>query len=378
MSEQIVAASGVLTGDASLGPGWLSWDGERITGVGTGTPPRRADVALPAGSVLAPGLVDAHVHGGGGHAFGPDPEAAARAVQHHRRAGTTTMVASLVTGPVAELERAVRALAPLVHDGLLSGVHLEGPWLNPRHRGAHEAAHLRAPVPADVERLLGAEDATVAMVTLAPELDGGLDAVRRIVGHGAAAAVGHTDATYDETVAAIAAGARVGTHLHNAMRPLHHREPGPAVALMEDDRVSVELIADGVHVHPAVLRAATRGAARPVLVTDAMPAAGAPDGSYRLGGLDVVVADGEARLRDSGAIAGSTLTLAEAVRFAVGKAGMPLVDAVRAATLAPARLLGRDDVGRLEVGARADAVVLDADLRVTGVLCAGSWLDPPR
>lgn len=369
-----MAAPDVLTGDASIGAGWVSWAAGRITGVGAGTPPRPPDVSLPAGSTLAPGLVDGHVHGGGGHAFGPDPDAAAGAAEHHRRAGTTTMVASLVTGPVAELDRAVRELAPLVRDGLLAGVHLEGPWLNPDHRGAHEAAHLRTPTAGDVQRLVGAHEGTVVMVTLAPELDGGLDAVRRVVGHGAVAAVGHTDADYDRTVAAIAAGARVGTHLHNAMRPPHHRQPGPATALLEDERVGVELIADGVHLHPAVLRAATRGAATPVLVTDAMPAAGAPDGCYRLGGLDVVVTAGEARVRESGAIAGSTLTLAGAVRYAVREAGLPLVDAVRAATLSPAHALGLVDRGRLEVGARADAVVLDADLAVTRVLSAGTWL----
>ena len=190
---------------------------------------------------------------------------------------------------------------------------------------------------------------------------------------GVVVAVGHTDATYDVTRAALAAGARVGTHLHNAMRRPHHREPGPATALLEDEGAFVEVIADGVHLHPAVLRAATRAAASPVLVTDAMAAAGASDGDYRLGGQDVRVRDGVARLAESGAIAGSTLTLAAALRFAVIEAGIPLVEAVRAATAAPAAVLGRDDVGRLVPGARADLVVLDPDLRVARVLEGGAW-----
>jgi N-acetylglucosamine-6-phosphate deacetylase len=217
------------------------------------------------------------------------------------------------------------------------------------------------------------------MVTLAPELPGGIAAVRRLDDAGVVAAIGHTDATYDETRAALDAGARLGTHLFNAMRPLHHRDPGPVGALL-DAPVDVELIADGVHLHPAVLR--TVFAAKPgrcILVTDAMAAAGAPDGDYRLGPMAIEVRDGVARLADgsgTGAIAGSTLTMDAAVRFAVRTAGLPLLDVVHAASTAPARAWRLDDVGALEAGRRADLVVLDEDLEVVRVMRAGAWVSP--
>ena len=214
------------------------------------------------------------------------------------------------------------------------------------------------------------------MVTLAPELPGGLDAVRRLAAAGVVAAVGHTDATYDEARAALDAGATVGTHLFNAMRGLHHREPGPVAALLERPDAYVELIADGVHVHPALVgMVASAKPGHTVLVTDAMAAAGAPDGDYRLGGLDVVVRDREARLVGSGAIAGSTLTMAAAVRYAVTVAGLSLPDAIRAATTTPATASGLDRVGDLRPGFAADLVALDDDLVVQRVMRRGSWVE---
>jgi N-acetylglucosamine-6-phosphate deacetylase len=212
------------------------------------------------------------------------------------------------------------------------------------------------------------------MVTLAPELPGGLDAVRALTAAGVVAAVGHTDATYDQTRAALDAGASVGTHLFNAMRGLHHREPGPVTALLEHPDAFVELIADGVHLHPAVLRlAAGRKSHLAVLVTDAMAAAAAGDGDYELGALSVEVRDGVARLVSNGAIAGSTLTMASAVRFAVQSGGLPIEEAVRAATTTPAAMLGLERVGALRPGYRADLVVLDEHLDVLAVLDRGSW-----
>jgi N-acetylglucosamine-6-phosphate deacetylase len=211
------------------------------------------------------------------------------------------------------------------------------------------------------------------MVTLAPELPGGLAAVARLAEAGVVVALGHTDATYEQTCEALRRGARAGTHLFNAMRPVHHREPGPVVALLESDAV-VELIADGVHLHPAVLAASARmlGAERTLLVTDAMAGAGMPDGSYSLGEREVTVAGGVARKAD-GTIAGSTATLADALRFAVTMAGIPLRAAVAAATSVPAGLFGLDGVGHLRPGARADITLLSADLRPVGVLFGGRW-----
>ena len=291
-----------------------------------------------------PGFVDAHSHGGGGAAFtSGDPPEAATVLATHRAHGTTSMMASLVTDTLERLEASVRALAPLVRAGELTGIHLEGPWLSGAHCGAHDPALLRAPDPAEVTRVLDAGDGAVRMVTLAPELPGGLDAVRLLAERGVVAALGHSDATDAVTRQALDAGVGVATHLFNAMRPIHHREPGPVLALVEDPRVLVELIADGVHLHPQVLRwAATSAPHRFLLVTDAMGAAGAADGDYVLGPAAVQVRDGVARLASNGAIAGSTLTMDRAVRYAVQTAGLPLDVVVEAATATPARLLGLD------------------------------------
>ena len=373
----ILTASQVVTPARILAPGWLLLDGDRIAQVGGGAPPRAPDVDLGDATVV-PGFVDLHVHGGGGASFESGTSDAADVVAAaHLAQGTTSMAASLVTDTRDRMVSAVRELALLVHDGRLAGVHLEGPWLSPHRSGAHQPGSLTAPDPESVDALLRAGDGAVRMVTLAPELPGGIDAVRRLVDAGVVAAIGHTDATYDQARAALETGARLGTHLFNAMRPLHHREPGTAGALL-DSPVDVELIADGVHLHPAVLR--TVFAAKPgrcILVTDAMAAAGAPDGDYTLGQMAVAVREGVARLADGsgdGAIAGSTLTMDAAVRFAVRTAGLPLLAVVHAASTAPARAWGLDDVGALEAGRRADLVVLDDDLEVVRVMRAGAWL----
>ena len=219
-----------------------------------GANPRRAPDRHLAGT-LVPGFVDVHCHGGGGASFTTgDAGDAAAVVAAHRAHGTTSLVASLVTDTLDRLEAAVLALSPLVHEGELAGIHLEGPWLSAVHCGAHEPALLRSPDPAEVSRLVDAGGGAVRMVTLAPELDGGIEAVEVLAARGVVAAVGHTDATWAVTRRALDAGATAGTHLFNAMRALHHREPGPVLALLEDPRACVELVADGVHLHPDVLR----------------------------------------------------------------------------------------------------------------------------
>lgn len=368
----ILTADRLITPGRTLAPGWVRVDGDRITEVGDGEPPGPTDVAL--GGTLAPGFVDIHCHGGGGASFTVGDAAQAEQVAAaHLRHGTTTLVASLVTDEIAVLERHVRVLGELVTDGLLAGLHLEGPWLSRDFCGAHEPTLLRTPSPEDVDRLLAAGDGAVRMVTLAPELDGAMDAVRRIVGAGVVVGVGHTDATWEQSREAIETGATVATHLFNQIRGLHHRHPGPMAALLEDDRVWIELISDGVHVHPAMLRLARSAAPdRVVLVTDAMGAAAAVDGDYHLGPIHVQVRDGVART-PTGAIAGSTLTSARAVRHSVAS-GFTLEQAVDAATRAPAAALGLTDVGELRPGARADLVALDGDLDVTDVMRAGTWV----
>lgn len=375
-ADTVVAAGSLVTPDGVLTPGWAQVRNGVLTGVGAGLPPRPADRALPHGWLL-PGFVDMHVHGGGGASLTTGRlEDVVAATALHRAHGTTTMVASLVTAAPAVLEASVRGLADLVDDGLLAGIHLEGPWLAAARAGAHDARLLRDPAPADVHRLLAAGRGAVRVVTLAPELPGGLAAVRQIVEAGAVAAVGHTAADYDTTARAVEAGAGLATHLFNAMPPLHHRAPGPVAALLEADEVAVELVLDGAHLHPAMAALAAQrvGGRRTVLVTDAIAAAGAGDGRHRLGGLDVTVTDGIARLTGTDVLAGSTLTMDGAWLTAVASCGLTPHQATLAASTNPARLLGLASVtGALVPGLRADLVLLDRSLHVAGVMAAGRW-----
>ena len=383
-SVRLIGAGGGMYGPIE-DDGWVQFEGDRVVAVGTGSGWRDAEAdvvfdgqaAAGRGAVLVPGFIDIHGHGGGGASYddGPDEIRAARAM--HRAHGTTRAVISLVTAPLETLERRAAMVADLVatdHDIL--GSHLEGPFLSPAHKGAHDESLLRDPMPDDVERLLAAGRGTVRQVTLAPELPGGLEAIRLIVGAGAAAAVGHTDADYRAAVAAFEAGATILTHAFNAMPGLHHRDPGPVAAAASDSRVVLEVIADGVHLHPEVVRLAFAAApGRIALVTDAMAAAGAADGRYDLGSLEVEVVDSVARLVKGGAIAGSTSTQDAALRRAVA-AGVTLVEAVDALTSTPARAVGRGrDLGALAPGFHADAVLLSADLHVRGVWTSGAAAD---
>lgn len=358
--------------DGVVDDGWVLLDGAAVAATGTGAAPPADEVV--DGAWLTPGFVDLHVHGGGGSAFDDGPAAIAAALDAHRRHGTTRSVVSLVAAPLEALEESLAAVAGMTGDGVL-GAHLEGPFLAPARCGAHDPRHLRAPAEADVHRLLDAARGTLRQVTIAPELPGALEAVRLLADAGVTVAVGHTEADAELTGRAFEAGARLLTHAFNAMPGIGARTPGPVLAAVADPRVTLELILDGRHVHPAVaglLFAAAPG--RIALVTDAMAAAGAADGRYRLGGLDVDVRDGLAVLAGGSTIAGSTLTLDAALRNAVTLLGLDPVDAVRAVTATPAAALGLGDrLGRLAEGAAADAVLLDEDWSVRAV-----WADGRR
>lgn len=364
---------GAVTDDA-----WVAFADGVVLRAGTGDEWRAlpaGDAIDAAGAYLTPGFVDIHGHGGGGGTYdhGLDAIAAARAV--HLARGTTRAVLSLVTASIDDLAAQVGMIADLSErDATILGSHLEGPFLDPGHKGAHTESLLRAPDEAAVARLVEAGRSTVRQVTLAPELPGGLAATAQFVAAGVAVAVGHTNATEAEASAAFDAGATLLTHAFNAMPGIHHRAPGPVVAAMRDERVTLELIADGIHVHPDVIALAFAGApGRIALITDAMGAAGEPDGAYELGGLAVTVTDGVARLDEGGAIAGSTLTQDAALRLVVA-GGLPLADAVAALTSVPARAIGlAGRYGSLRPGAAADAVLLDDALQVAGV-----WVDGAR
>ncbi|OBI45558.1 N-acetylglucosamine-6-phosphate deacetylase [Mycobacterium sp. E796] len=371
----ISAGTMVLDGQVCR-PGWLETSGGRIRACGAGPPPGPADRDFPNCVVVA-GFVDMHVHGGGGASY-TDGDAIDAAADFHKRHGTTSTLASLVTAAPAELIAGVRALAAATERGTIAGIHLEGPWLSPARCGAHDPTRMRHPDPAEIDAVLAAGGGAVRMVTLAPELPGADDAIRRFSDANVVVAVGHTDATYEQTQRAIAAGATVATHLFNAMPPLHHREPGPALALLRDPGVTVELIADGVHVHPEVARAvvAAAGPDRVALVTDALAAAGCADGTFRLGAVPVDVVSGVARVHGTSTIAGSTATMDRLFRDAAasdaGDTGLAAAVAMTATT--PARALGLERVGALRAGYDANLVVLDGAWQVIAVMVRGEWL----
>ncbi len=353
-------------------PGWIDIDGEWIVAAGVGAPPRSAE---ELDGLVTPGLVDVHAHGGGRANFGSaDAAHIATVIDTHARAGTTSMVASLVTEAPARLMHQVSALRPFVEDGELLGIHLEGPWLSAHQAGAHGVDQLRQPESAEWVELLKAAGDTIVMVTVAPELPGALAMVSELRSAGVVVSVGHTAADAATTRAAIVAGARGATHLFNAMADMHHRDVGPVVPLMRDERVWLELIVDGAHLDPELVEFVfDTYPRRTVLISDAMAAAGAGDGDFLLGQAAVEVRQGVARVAGTQVLAGSTLTLNQAVRHSVSQ-GVPLLTALRAATQSPADYLGLSVVGRIRSGAHADLVVFDSGLNPQAVLRHGRWI----
>ncbi len=410
----IITARYLVTPDAVLSPGWIAISDGKIDALGEGAPPPGADRARVAGGAtvtggvgaggavtaagadgdgwvvdlgnawIFPGFIDMHVHGGGGTSFVEGGiEEARSAAAFHRAHGTTTIVASLVTAPLDEMEMRTAMLADLADEGVIDGIHLEGPFLSRARCGAQDPRYLIAPDLTAFARLLAAARGHLRQITIAPELPGAIGLIRAAVEAGVTAAAGHTDATTEVTADAIDAGVTHATHLFNGMRPLDHRQPGPAGALLDRD-VTCEVIADGTHLHNVTIRLVARaaGPGNLVLVTDAMGAAGMPDGRYRLGPQKVVVSGGVARLAEgvpgAGAIAGSTATMALVVRHALRNVGLAVSDVAAAASTTPARILGfAGRTGALRPGLAADLVVLDEDLRLTSVMARGEWINGP-
>jgi N-acetylglucosamine-6-phosphate deacetylase len=380
--ELVLVADALFTPAERLAAGWVHVRDGRIVAAGEGTPPADAPaVRLPRDRTIAPGFIDLHVHGGGGAQVGPDPHGVAEMARFHARHGTTGLLATTVPAAVDELVATVRAVAagaarrPHPDAACVLGCHLEGPFVSPDRAGALDPRHLRPPDLALLDRLLDAGAGSVQTIVVAPELPGALELIAAAAGEGVRGAIGHTDATYEQALAAFDRGARAVTHLFNAMRPLDHREPGVVGAALATPRVTAELIADGIHLHPSALRIAhaAKGPDRLALVTDATQAAGLPDGDHALGGRRITVVGGEARTPE-GSLAGSTLTMDRAVQVCVEQAGIPLPDALTMASATPAALLGLGRVkGRIAPGADADLVVLDGGWRAVGTMIAGRW-----
>jgi N-acetylglucosamine-6-phosphate deacetylase len=383
--ELLITAPRVVPGTgepAILEPGYVLVIDGRVAEVGGGTPLRRPDLALGTG-YLVPGLIDLQVNGYFGVNLA-DVEQAGWALVARRlpETGITAFLPTFVTAPVAEMSHALRCASVLIADppagARVLGVHMEGPFLAPTRAGAHRREWVVTPTQATVADLLAAGAGALRVVTLAPEVEGGLGAVTALASAGVVVSVGHSDATARQVAAAADAGARMVTHLFNAQRPLHHREPGVVGQALTDPRLTSGLIADLTHVAAAACAIAFAAApGRICLVTDASAAAGMAPGRYRLGGKLVEVRPGDdqaPRLAD-GTLAGSVLRMDRAVANAVA-VGVGLAEAVAAATRIPADVLGRPDLGRLNPGAAADLVWLDDDLRAQATWVAGERVYP--
>jgi N-acetylglucosamine-6-phosphate deacetylase len=338
--------------------------------------PERAEIVDAAGLMVLPGLIDTHVHGThGDDVMLHGAEGIRRISARFPEYGTTAWLPSTISARHPELVEAVRWCVEAQRnprDGAeIVGLHVEGPYINMKRKGAQPAEGVRDPDFDELRELLEAAEGQIRVMTLAPELPGGLELVRRLVSEGIIASMGHSDATYDQALEAIAAGATHATHLFNAMPPIHHRDPGLITACLNEPEVLAEVIPDGVHLHPHVVRLALRckGPDRAALITDAFSATGLPDGVHTLGPHTVHVHGSLCTLAD-GTIAGSIITMNVAVRNAMQFAGVSLVEAVRMASLVPARVAGcADRKGSLEAGKNADVTLLDPEFR-----CVATWV----
>jgi N-acetylglucosamine-6-phosphate deacetylase len=390
MSATAIYASRILTPQDELRDCVIVVEAGRITGIGhrdeVHIPPGAKDY-VASGMTVVPGFVDVHIHGAGGHdVMEGDAAALDKITSTVARFGTTSIVATTVTAPVEDTCRSLEGIAQYIHahestadnsrfGADILGIHLEGPFINPERRGVHPVESIVAPSVEILEKFRAAAGGSIKILTIAPEMPGALKLIAAAIADGIVVALGHTDADYAQARAAIQAGARHAVHVYNAMRPFTHRDPGVISAILTDADVTAEIIADGVHVAgPAIqVLLGTKGFDTVLLVSDGTAATGMRDGTYKLGNFEVDVRDGVVR-NSEGKLAGSTLTLDRAVRYLVDL-GVPMVDAIRMATILPARRLGlAGKKGIIAVGADADLVVLTPDLHVAGVMTRGVGL----
>jgi N-acetylglucosamine-6-phosphate deacetylase len=366
----------VFTGERFLDDYAVLLDSDRVAGV---APTSEISPDVPreelSGGVLAPGFVDAQVNGGGSLLFNatPDVSTLTRMAAAHARHGTTAMAPTFITDTATRMRAAIEAVraATAADTPGIAGLHLEGPFLSIARKGAHDPAVIRPITDADVDEILGI-GITPLLLTVAPE-NTPQHLIHRLAEGGVIVSLGHTDCSYETAMAAAEAGARGVTHLFNAMSQLQHRNPGMVGAALDHGALWVGVIADGIHVHPAALRAALRAKRRPArlfLITDAMPPAASAQDMFVLNGRTVVRRNGMLTLED-GTLAGSDLTMDAAVSFAVRHLHVALDEALRMASLYPAQFLGLDDRGRIAAGCRADLVLLDATLAVRKVWIGG-------
>lgn len=338
------------------------------------------DIIDGNGNWLIPGMIDVHIHGANGFDMMDGTE---NSIQEVSRAcastGCTSFLATSVSSDMEALINMIRSVKRVKgqeEGARIAGIHLEGPYLNPKRKGMQNEKFLRHPDLNEMKQIFQEAEGLIRMVTIAPELPGGMELIDYLKEQDVIIAVAHSDATYEEAKAAFAAGASHVTHCFNGMRPIHHREPGLVVAAFEEDHVSLQAIVDQVHLHPAIVRMMYRlkGPDKIVLITDALQAMGLGDGNYLFGGHQVTVENGVARLND-GTLASSTVTMNEALRHTVNT-GLSLVDAVKMASTTPAAILQMAEKGKIQIGSDADLVLLDQDFQVQWTMISGSLYAP--
>ena len=345
----IISAATVLIDQELQKEVWLEIEDGVITSINSGTVP---EYDYRYEGILIPGFVDIHCHGGGGAYFASLTDAEiSQVIQTHRAGGTVAGLASLVTEPIPNLIQQIKRLVPFAERGEIAGIHLEGPYLSHARCGAHDPDLLRTPTISEVQELLAAGQSFIKMVTIAPELEGALEVIEYLAKSGVIAAIGHSQSDAATAQAAIDRGASVVTHFNNAMPKVVDGPGTMNSAVLNELRVSLELILDGEHVATNIVREIFEAAPnRIVMITDAMSAAGSVDGSYKIADLEVTVKDSVARLASNGSLAGSTLTMAKAFNHALNEIGVSITEAVHAASTLPALILGRTDLGVIAVG----------------------------
>jgi N-acetylglucosamine-6-phosphate deacetylase len=370
----------VLRGSVQLGmsmePATVVIEGGRIASVERGhasTGTYAPDVPVDDVEIVSAGLIDLQVNGGTGAEIGDSAEAIDHVSAWLPETGVTAWLPTVVTAPGDFYPGVFNAWQEITHDrgAVPLGYHLEGPFLSPAKKGAHQLRYIQAASDDIIDLWLRQE--CIRIVTLAAEREGNLHRIRRLADAGITVSLGHTNATYEEFVAGIDAGATKATHLFNTMPNIHHRDPGAMVATLDDDRITAGIIPDGIHSHPAMVRLAFRakGFDRMLIVSDMMSAAGLEAGTYGLGGQEVTVDASSARLAD-GTLAGSIVTMDEAIRNVVGWSMASLPEALHMATAVPARVIGESDRGVIRAGAAADLTIWSRDLTVQETIVGGT------